>query len=161
MPSYILIGSADIVQVLSPQVKAETVVASIQTVPTGIIAAFPVDKTAFDDGTASTFLTDFADSIEAIIAGGKAVGGSGTSELGASRLQDYFVTFEVAYNPPGAPPGNVTTDVDVPVGLLSQLETFGGQTQIGQAEALIDAAYNSLVALSGGTPAAPPAASSA
>jgi hypothetical protein len=156
--SYTLIGNASIVQVLGPKVAADKEAATIQTRPTGIIATLLVDQTAFEDGTAGAFLTDFADSIEAIIAGGKAVGGSGSSSLDASNLQQYFVTFEVAYNPPGAPLGAVTTDVDVPVGLLSKITTVGGQSQIGQAEAMIDKAYSNLVSLAGGTPATAPAA---
>ena len=149
MAGYILIGSASIVQVLSPKVTQDTVVCTIKTVPTGIIATLPVSQVSFNSNGAAEQLTQFADNIEEIIAGGKAVGGSGTSSLDASGLTEYFVTFEVGYNPPGAPTGTVTVDVDVPVGLLIEQDALIGRTLFAEATALIDKAYKNLVALAG------------
>ncbi len=158
MASYILVGSASIVQVLSPTVTEDSVACTIQTQPTGIIATLAVSQDAFNEGGASEELTAFADNIEAIIEQGKATGGTGTSSLDVSGLQAYFVTFTVSYNPPGAPTGTVTVDVDVPVGLLSESDPVIGQTLFAQAVALIDTAWSNLVALSGNTPpaSAPP-----
>ena len=115
MASYTLIGNNAIVQVLSPTVSEDMQAATIQTIPTGIIATALVSQKSFTDDKAAESLTAFADNIETIIGQGKAVGGSGTSSLDASGLQAYFVTFTVGYDPPGAPTGTVTTDVDVPV----------------------------------------------
>jgi len=162
MASYILIGSASVVQVLSPKVTQDTVVATIQTVPSGIIVAMPVPQESFDAGDAGPILSTLADGIEAIIGQGKAIGGSGTSALAPSGLTEYFVTFEVGYNPPGAPSGTVTADVNVPVGLLAEGVSVGGYSSLAAAEAIIDKAYQNLVSLSG-TPessAAPASASS-
>ncbi len=149
MAAYILIGNSSIVQVLGPKVSAEMEEVTIKTVPTGITAATLVSRDAFDAGTAAPTLEAFASSIEAIIGQGKAVGGSGTTELDANGLQQYFVTFEVGYNPPGAPPGTVTVDVDVPDGLLTSEDAQVGRVVFAQAVAMIDKAYDNLVSLSG------------
>jgi hypothetical protein len=148
--SYVLIGSISIVQVLSPKVSEEVVAATIKTVPTGIVATTLVPQAAFDDGTGAQQLSDFADAIEAQITAGKAVAATGTDSLDASGLQQYYVVFEVAYQPPGAPQGTVTADVSVPVALLTSATPFAGGTRRMNASDLIDKTYNSLVALSGG-----------
>jgi hypothetical protein len=150
MSSYVLVGSSSIVQILGPNTSADMVSATIRTQPTGIVATTLVSQVAFDDGSAGPALTSFADAIETIIGQGKAVGGSGTSSLDASGLMSYFVTFEVAYSPAGAPTGTVTVDVDVSVGLLDTSDAEIGRTLMGEAEALINAAYDNLVALSQG-----------
>lgn len=150
MAGYTLIGSDSIVQVLTPTVTQDSVAATIQTSPTGVIATTLVSKVAFDNNSAAEELTAFADNIEQIIAGGEAVGGTGTSSLNASGLQVYYVTFTVAYNPPGAPAGAVTVDVDVPVGLLTQSDPTIERTVLAEAEAIIAKAYNSLKSMASG-----------
>lgn len=150
MSSYTLVGSSSIVQILGPQSSAEMVSVTIKTEPTGVIATMLVSQDAFDNADAGPALTSFAGAIEAIVGQGKAVGGSGSSDLDGSGLQEYFVTFEVAYNPPGAPRGAVTVDVDVPVGLLDTGDAEIGQVLLGKAEAMIDKAYANLVALAQG-----------
>jgi hypothetical protein len=150
MASYVLYASNSIVQVTGPTTSEDMIAATIQTSPTGIIATILVSQTSFDADDAAETLTAFANSIEDIIAQGKAVGGTGTSDLDANGLQVYYVTFTVGYNPTGVPPGNVTVDVDVPVNLLAQSDASIGTTLLGEAETLVDDAYNSLVALAGG-----------
>lgn len=161
MASYTLIGSSSIVQVLSPKVVSDMVAATIETHPTSIRATKLVTQADFDSGSAAADLAAFADAIEAVVAGGKVVGGSGNSNLDASGLQQYFVAFEVGYNPPGAPTGTVTVDVDVPVSLLTPQGTDPNSSPPGAVLSLIDAAYNNLVALSGNTPATVAAATPA
>lgn len=152
MASYILVGSSSIVQVLSPTVTADVVAATIQTVPSGIVATTTVPQSEFDSGAASATLASFADAIEAVIASGFVSGGSGSSSLDGSGLQQYFVTFEVVYDPPGAPSGTVTADVDVPVSFLSGVGSVPGVARRRGAMDLIGATYNNLVALSGNQP---------
>jgi len=149
-PSYVLIGSSSVVQVLSTTVAQQSVVATIQTIPSNVVAATAVSQTSFDANAAAETLTALADNIEAIIAQGKAIGGTGTSDLDASGLTVYYVTFTVGYNPPNAPTGTVTVDVDVPVNLLNVDDPTISRTLVTQAEATINKAYNSLVALSKG-----------
>lgn len=150
MAAYILVGSNSIVQVLTPTVSEDMVSCTIQTNPTGIVATTLVSQIAFDSNQAAPELTTFADNIEAVIGQGKAVGGSGSQSLDPSGLLAYFVTFTVGYDPPGAPTGTVTVDVDVPVGLLGSGDALIGQTLLGEAEKLVDDAYASLVAMSKG-----------
>ena len=148
--SYTLIGNAPTIQVLAPTVSQDVELATIQTKPTGVIATTAVSETSFSLNHAAETLTALANNIETIIKQGKAVGGTGTSELDASGLTQYYVTFTVVYNPPGAPIGAVTTEVDVPVNLLSVDDPEINQTLLAEAEALVNNAYNSLVALAKG-----------
>lgn len=150
MASYTLIGNAPTIQVFSPTVSEDVQLATIQTNPTGVIATTPVSQASFSANSAAETLTALADNIETIIGQGKATGGTGTSELDANGLTEYYVTFTVSYNPAGAPAGAVTTEVDVPVNLLSVDDPEISRTLLAEAEALIDNAYNSLVALAGG-----------
>lgn len=105
---------------------------------------------SFDADSAAATLTALADNIETIMSQGKAIGGYDTSNLDANGLTEYFVTFTVAYNPPGAQTGQITVDVDVPVNLLSIDDPEINATLLAEAEALIDKGYNGLVALSKG-----------
>lgn len=150
MASYTLVGSTSTIQVLGPTSSQDAVVATISTIPSGINASKPVSRVAFDANQAAEALTAFAEAIEAVMSQGKAVGGVGTSDLDNSGLTEYFVTFTVGYDPPGAPPGQVTVDVDVPVGLLDLEDGTIGITLLDEAEAKIDAAYSSLVSMSKG-----------
>ena len=150
MASYTLTYSTSTTQVLSSTGSQEAVVATISTIPSGVPATIAVSRVSFDKNQASETLTALANNIETIIGQGKAVGGADTSDLDANGLTEYFVTFTVGYNPPGAPPGQVTVDVDVPVNLLSIDDPEINATLLAEAEAMIDKAYNSLVAMSKG-----------
>lgn len=150
MATYTLIGSASTVQVLSPTLSQDAVLATIQTVKTGVIATMAVSQVAFNNNGAAEELTALADSIDTIIGQGKAVGGTGTSSLDSNGLQQYFVTFTVAYNPPGAPSGQVTVDADVPVTLMSQSDAAIGETLLNEAEAIVNNSYQNLVNMSQG-----------
>lgn len=150
MASYTLIGSVSTIQVLSTTTTQEAVLATIQTNPSNVVASIPVSQVSFEANSAAETLTALADNIETILGQGKAVGGVGSQDLDNSGLTVYFVTFTVGYDPPGAPPGQVTVDVDVPVNLLSIDDPEINQTLLGEAETLINNAYNSLVALSKG-----------
>lgn len=148
--SYTLIASAPTIQVLTPTTSQDIEVAVIQTTPTGVIASYPVDKITFDAGDSGPLLTDFADAIETVISQGKAIGGTGTSDLDVNGLTEYYVTFTVAYNAAGTPPNQVTTEVDVPIAMLSSQSSFRGGSLLGEAEALVNAAYDNLVKMASG-----------
>ena len=150
MASYTLKGSISTTQVLSATSSQEAVVATIATIPSGVVASKVVSRVSFDNNQAAEQLTAFADAIEAVMSQGQAVSAFGTSDLDSSGLTEYYVTFIVGYDPPGAPPGQVTVDVDVPVGLLDLEDGEIGLTLLGEAEQLVSDAYNKLVAMSQG-----------
>lgn len=150
MASYTLVGSTSTVQVLSTTGAQDAVVASIQTIPSGAVVSTAVSRVSFDANQAAETLTALADNIENLLNGGHATGATGTSDLDSNGLTEYFVTFTVAYNPPGAPPGQVTVDVDVPVNLLSVSDPEINSTLIQEAEKLINDAYTHLVNMSKG-----------
>lgn len=148
--SYVLKANAPVTQVLSPTVTQDAQLATIQTLPSNVIASIVVSQVSFDANQAAETLTALANNIETIIGQGKAVGGTGTSDLDASGLTAYYVTFEVAYNPPGSITNAINTDVDVPVNLLSISDPEINSTLLAEAEAMVNKAYQSLVSLAGG-----------
>lgn len=150
MASYTLIGSTSTTQVLSTTGSQEAVLATILTVPSNVTATIAVSRTSFDANQAAETLTALADNINNLMNGGHAIGGYGTSDLDNSGLTEYFVTFTVGYNPAGAPPGQVTVDVDVPVNLLSVDDPEINATLLAEAEALINDAYSHLVNMANG-----------
>lgn len=150
MAGYTLIASSSTRQVLSQTATQDAVLATIQTDQSEVIATTVVSRVSFDANQSAEELTALAENIEQIMSGGKAVGGTGTSDLDNNGLTEYFVTFTVGYNPPGAPPGQVTVDVAVPVGLLEVDDPAIERTLLAEAEAMIDKAYASLQSLAGG-----------
>lgn len=147
--SYDLIGSRPLVQVLSATAVIPVQVCTIRTKPSGVIADLWVSETSFKADGAAEQLAAFADNIETIIGQGKAVGGTGTTTLDNNGLQAVFVTFTVAYVPPAGDTASITTDVDVPVGLLSSDDPAISRTFMQQAEAMIDDAWNNLASAAG------------
>lgn len=150
MASYELKGSYSTVQVLGPSLINDVVYCTIETIPSGVIASMPVDQSAFDGGTAGTLLDGFAQAIELVMQQGEAVAGQGQQTIDQSGLLQDVVTFTVEYTPPGAGATSITAQADVPVPLLSTVETIGGQTTIADAEAIVHAVYLNLENLAGG-----------
>lgn len=148
--NYDLISSRPLVRVLSPTSVIPIQVCSIRTKPSGVIADTWVDRAVFDKGAAGPVLTAFAANIETIIGQGKATGGSPSTALDASGLQQAYVDFTVAYTPPSGIAGPITTDVLVPIGLLNGDDTGRSDSPLALAESLIDDAYDSLVAAANG-----------
>lgn len=148
--AYDPVSSYSSVEVLGPNASQDVEVVTLSTKPSGVIATIPVLRSEFDNGTTGPLLTTFATNIETILGQGKAVGGTAKTELDTNGLLEYYVTFTVAYTPAGAPPNQLTADVDVPIGLLSSADAEIGATLMQEAEAKISAAYDNLVALTKG-----------
>lgn len=145
--AYDLLSSNSTVQVLSPTLASNAVDIWISTKPSHAVVNLVLDKGTFDSNEGDVVLALFAGTVEEILAGGKAIGAVGTSDLDASGLREVFVTFTVGYTVPGANLPPATVDVDVPVGLLAGAQGSMGAGALAEAEAMIDAAYNKLVAL--------------
>lgn len=150
MAGYTLIASSSTRQVLSQTATQDAVLVTIQTDPSQVVATTVVSRVSFDNNQSAEELTALAGNIEIIMSQGKAIGGTGTSDLDNNGLTEYFVTFTVGYNPPGAPPGQVTVDVDIPIGLLEVDDPAIERYAMQQAEAKIDAAYSHLQNLAAG-----------
>jgi hypothetical protein len=123
---------------------------TIQSQPSGVIASMSIDQADFDGGTSGTLLADFADAIEVLMARPEVIAGVGQQQIDPSGLLADYVTFTVQYAGPNTAPSGVTAEADVPVGLISTAETFGGHTNLPDAIALITAAYDSLKAAASG-----------
>jgi len=148
--TYSIQGSYSTVQVLTPSLVNPIQYVTIQTQPSGVIAAIPVQKDIFDAGQAGTELTIFADAIEQIMANPIVIAGIGSQQLDANGLLTDFVTFTVQYTGANAAPAGVTAEADVPVGMLNFTDGLIGTTLLGEVNTLIDAAYNALKAAAAG-----------
>jgi hypothetical protein len=148
---YSLIGSYATVQVITPTLNYDVVYCTIQTHPSGVIAAIAVQKETFDGGFAGPLLTDYGNNIELMMRQTGVIAGRGEQTLDESGLLTDNVAFTVQYVPPGSAGTSVTAEAIVPTGLLSE----GGDPAIervllAEAEAIIAKVYANLKAAAGG-----------
>lgn len=149
MAGYALKGNYPTVQVLSPTLVNNVEYATIQTTPSLVIASMPIQKDVFDAGGGGPELHAFANAIEQIMADDRVISAAGTQSLTTSGLTQDYVTFTVEYVPPGSSGTSITTDADVRVASLNFEDAEIGRTLLASVEAIIDAAYNNLVAMAG------------
>ena len=124
---------------------------TIQTHPSEVVAGLTLPQSFVDAGTAAGKLQTYANNIEAVMAGGKVSGASGSQILDQNGLLKDYVDFTVSYTPPGSSGLPLTIESDVP---SSYLAAFGGLTEAGglaAANVVIDASYQQLVGLAGST----------
>ena len=145
--SYDLLTSQSSIQVLTPTLVDEVVVATIQTKPSKVIMDYWIDKAAWDNGNGPALLEAVASGVEHIMASEPVSSAVGATELDDNGLLAEFVTFTVAYQVPGSNIGPATVDVNVPVGDFGQ-DFFAGQNfGLEDASAIIQAEYAKLKAL--------------
>lgn len=148
--SYSLVGSYQTVQVLSPTLIQNVVYCTIQTQPSGVIAALPVPETAFDGGTSGTMLGEFAAAIESVMEDSRVIAGTGSQTIDDAGLLTDNVIFTVQYIDPVRAPNGATAQATVGVGQLVSMSLGGGvHTQVG-VQGIIDAVYANLQAAAGG-----------
>lgn len=150
MASYGIVASETTVQVISPKLTLDIEYATIQTQPSGVIASLALAKADFDAGTAGTLLGFYADNIEQLMRYPHVIAGQGSQRLDANGLIEDTVVFTVQYVPAGTSVSSVTAEAVVPTGLLTE----GGDPAferilMAQADAIIQAAYDSLASLAG------------
>jgi hypothetical protein len=148
--AYTLLSANSTVQTLSPTLAVQAVDCWIKTAGHGAVVNLVLSKDSFDANQGHTELTNFADAVEQILSGGKAIAAVGTSDLDAAGLRAVFVTFTVGYQVPGSNLPPATVDVDVPAGELNFTDGLIGATLLEDVLAIIDGAYSKLVALAGG-----------
>lgn len=148
--NYTLVASHSSVQVLSPTATLNTVVATIETKPHGVIFDYWVAKDAWDAGTAPDILTAVAAGVEHVMSTEPVSDAVGTNQLSGSSLYAGTITFTVAYKVPGSAFPPATVDVDVPVTDFGQDTLDGVNAGLDNAHALIQQAYTQLKAAAAG-----------
>ena len=148
--NYDLLTSQSSIQVLTPTLTDDVVVATIQTKPHGVIMDYWIDKTAWDEGLGAPILEAVAGGVEHIMHTEPVNYAVGTTQLDQSGLLAEFVTFTVAYQVPGSNVGPATVDVDVPVTDFGQDTIAGENFGLADASAAIQAEYDKLKALAAG-----------
>lgn len=148
--NYDLLTSQSSIQVLSPTIIQDVVVATIQTKPHKVIMDYWIDKTTWDAGMGPTLLEAVAGGVEHIMDTEPVSSAVGTSQLDTSGLQAEYVTFTVAYTPPDSTTGPATVDADVPVTDFGQDAIAGENFGLVDAHNIIQDAYAKLKALAAG-----------
>ena len=149
-PSYTLLASLSTVQVLSPTVVNDVIYSTIKTIPSGVVANYPIPQGEFESINSSERLTFFARGIEEVMALDHVIGGVGTQSLDASGLLQDNVSFTVQYVQPGTSGTEVTAQAEVPVDAMLGASTTPGKPGITAATAIVDAVYADLQRLAGG-----------
>lgn len=149
--SYDLVTTQSSIQVISPTVVLDVVVATIKTKPHGVFLDYWIAKDAWDAGVAPTLLTAVADGVEHIMDTLPVSAAYGSTVLDPSGLLAELVTFTVAYQTPGSTFPPATVDVEVPVSDFGQ-DTLGGvNAGLDDVTAKIKDAYAKLQAAAGVT----------
>jgi hypothetical protein len=148
--SYSLRGSYSTVQVLSPTLINPVVYCTISTVPSGVIAAMPIQEDVFNAGGGGPELTAFGNAIEQIMADPRVVAGVGEQTIEQSGLLADSVVFTVQYVSANTAPSGVTADAVVPVASLNFEDAEIGRVLLGSVEQIIGGVYDNLAATAGG-----------
>ncbi len=148
--NYVLLATTPRTQVLSPTLAQPVVDCTLQTIPTGVIFNYWVDRAVWDAGDSAPLLEAVAGNVEHIIAATPAVSGTGFEQLQPSGLLRQYVTFTVATTTTGSVSGEVTIDVVVPVSDLDQDTIAGENFGLTAAIDAIDAGYQQLLAAAAG-----------
>lgn len=152
--NYDLVASQSSIQVISPTIVQDVVVATIRTKPSGVFADLWISQDQWDAGLAGASLAQFATNIEQLRTSPHVIGASSGQTLDASGLLQSELTFMVGYTPPGSPFGPATVDVTVSADDLNPNAIGQGRGGMQAALDAIDAAYQQLVAAASG-PTAP------
>jgi hypothetical protein len=147
---YDALSSQSSIQVLSPTVTLPVVNTVLRTKPHGVIFEYWLAKADFDAGTAGGLLEQVASDVEQIMAGEPVIAGVGGAQLDSSGLLAQYITFTVAYTPPGSTTGPLTADVDVPVTDFGQDVLGGVNAGLEDAAAKIQAVYAHLQSVAAG-----------
>ena len=150
MAGYSIQGSYSTVQVISPTLVQPIQYTTIQTSPSGVIAAIPLDELDFKAGTSGPLLQAFADAIETVMNHPEVIAGIGSQVLDTNGLLADYVTFTVQYVGPNTAKSGVTAEADVPVGLLNFTDGAIGALLLEQVDAIIAQAYNALASAAAG-----------
>lgn len=148
--SYALVGSYSTVQVLSPTLVNDVVYCTIQTQPSGVIAAMPVQESVFDAGASGPQLTNFAQAIEQVMSDPRVIAGTGSQSIDPSGLLADQVVFTVQYVDPVLAPNGATAQAVVGVSQLDFSDALIGRTLSAGVTAIIDGVYANLKAAAGG-----------
>lgn len=150
MATYSIQGSYSTVQVITPTLTQPIQYTTIQTQPSGVIAAIALDKGEFDKGQVTPILQALADAIEEIMQRPEVIAGIGTQQLDPNGLLTDFVTFTVQYIGPNTAASGVTAEADVPIGMLNFTDGAIGGLLLQEVDVILATAYNSLKAAAGG-----------
>ena len=147
---YTLVGSYETVQSLSPTTAIDVIYCTIQTKPSGVVAARPVDKVFFSAGTSEPILAGFAQAIETVMGDPHVIAGVGDQELDAAGLLVDNVVFTVEYTDPVHAPNGATALATVPVTFLNFSDAESAFPNQSSVTAIIDGVYANLKAAAGG-----------
>jgi hypothetical protein len=147
---YSLVGSYSTVQVLSPTLINPVVYCTIQTHPSGVIAAMPVSEAVFNGGPSGFVLSEFAKAIEQVMSDPRVTAGVGSQSIDDSGLLTDSVLFTVEYTDPVLAPNGATAQATVPVKMLATPDPNKGGMPVPDAITIIDGVYANLKAAAGG-----------
>jgi hypothetical protein len=142
--SYVLLDSADTVHVYGPNLAVPAIVATIQSGGSGSILLQTLDKAVFNSGRGRDVLNGLATGVDGLIAEGYAIAASGIQDIDTNNLLYDAVRFVVAYTPPVATGGTITTDVDVRVEYVNFSQAAPGESAGNIARDQLQRAYDLL-----------------
>ena len=142
--SFDVVSELDEPLVLSPTNVLPGHTVGIRTKPTRIYVQYTMPKAVWESDSGQAILTSLATGIEQMVSEGLAIGGAGAQEPDETGLIVDYIDFQVALRDASGVPLPQTTTVRVPLEWFvagSDPFAFG---LIGDAVALLQAAYDNL-----------------
>ena len=150
MAAYVLKYSTDSVQVITPQITEAIVYCTIQTIPSQVIASYPVMKDEFTQGASGPILSAFADAIEEAMSHQYIIYGVGAQKTDDNGLIQDYVVFTVQYPNTATTRTGVNAEAWVPVQLLNYGDAAIGAAAEAQVHDIINQTYAALAAAAAG-----------
>ena len=147
--TYRLESSYDTVQVFSPTLATEAIYCTIMTAPSGSIVQRTIPKSEFNADQGAGLLESLTAAVEDALAGGLATAAFGTQGVDAAGLIYDAVAFTVTYDPPSPRARPLTTQVEIPMDVLTADTSFGSFLAGGSATERLQAAHDRLATLAG------------
>lgn len=154
--SYTLLDHQTVVQVYGPTLSQLSEFCTIASAPSGSILIRTIPQSSFSATDESGLLTSLSDAVESLLQEDYVLAAAGTQGLDLSNLIFDAVTFTVQYIPPYPTPGTITSELQIPVNVVTADTQFGsfltgpGGTPLGSAADQLVAEYNRLKAIAGG-----------
>lgn len=149
--SWQLLDSTDTVQVFGPNLVSESLICTIQSFPSGSVLVRVVPQSAFVAGNGGPLCGSLSAAVEQILEAGVAIAATGNMRVDDNELLVDYVDFTVAYVPPVATPGEITTVVPIPVQIITaDTSILGGSAGVASAPELLNEAYQRLAAMAHG-----------
>jgi hypothetical protein len=149
---YQLLDHQTVVQVYGVNLTELSEFCQFQSAPSGSVLLRTVPQSSFSATKEIDLLNSLSDAVESILSEGIAIAAAGTQKIDDAGLIQDAVTFTVEYVPTYPIPGSITSELQIPVNVITIDTQFGSFLTSGTGGSAADqilAEYNRLKQIAG------------